>query len=115
MPPLNILTWHVHGSYLYNMVQSNHQFYLPTKQGRPEGYGARSGNFEWPANVHEVPAERVRDLKLDCVVTQSRKNYAEDYDELLSSEQRQLPHIHIEHDPPREHPTDTRHFIDDPN
>ncbi len=36
--PLRILTWHVHGSYLYYLVQSPHRFFLPVKPGRPEGY-----------------------------------------------------------------------------
>jgi|SRR5579884_635297 hypothetical protein len=113
--PLRILTWHVHGSYLYYLVQSPHEFYLPIKPGRPEGYGGRWGNFPWPDNVHEVPADRVRALDVDCVVFQSRKNYLEDQHEILSEAQRRLPRIYLEHDPPREHPTNTRHIVDDPS
>ena len=26
-----------------------------------------------------------------------------------------MPRIYLEHDPPQEHPTDTRHWVDDPN
>lgn len=115
MRPLRILSWHVHGSYLFSLVQAPHEFYLPVKPGRPEGYGGRWGSFPWPANVHEVPAEEVRGLALDCVLFQSRKNYLHDQCEVLSPAQQRLPQIYLEHDPPREHPTETRHLVNDPN
>lgn len=115
MRPLRILTWHVHGSYLYYLVQSCHEFYLPVKPDRPEGYGGRLKGFPWPDNVHDVPAEEVKNLQFDCVLFQSQKNYLVDQYEILSQSQRQLPRIYLEHDPPREHPTDTRHRVDDPN
>ncbi|GAB1541731.1 glycosyltransferase family 4 protein [Scytonema sp. NUACC21] len=114
MTPLRILTWHIHGSYLYYLTQSHHEFYLPIKPGRPEGYGGRRGSFPWSDNVRDVPAEEVKNLKLDCILFQSRKNYIEDQYEILSESQRQLPKIYLEHDPPREHPTDTRHVVNDP-
>src|SRR5439155_13543320 len=56
-----------------------------------------------------------RDLDLDGVLFQAHRNYLEDQYEILSAEQRRLPRIYLEHDPPREHPTDTRHPVDDPN
>lgn len=112
---LNILTWHIHGSYLYYLTQAQHQFYLPVKSGRPEGYGGRSGSFAWGENVHEIPAEDVKNLHLDCVLFQSKKNYLEDQFEILSPAQRDIPQIYLEHDPPREQPTDTCHWVDDPN
>jgi glycosyltransferase involved in cell wall biosynthesis len=40
-------------------------------------------------------------------------HYLKDGPELLSDEQLSLPAIYLEHDPPREHPTDTRHPVDD--
>ncbi len=115
MRPLRILTWHVHGSYLYYLVQSYHKFYLPVKPGYPEGYGGRLKGFPWPDNVHDVSAEEVRHLEFDCIFFQSQKNYLVDQYEILSESQRQLPRIYLEHDPPREHPTDTHHPVDDPN
>lgn len=115
MRPLNILTWHVHGSYLHYLSQVPHTFYLPVKPDRPEGYGGRLPGLPWPETVVDVPAAHVRDLDLDCIVFQSRKNYVEDQLEILSPDQRRLPRVFLEHDPPREHPTDTRHPVDDPN
>ena len=114
MSALSVLTWHVHGSYLLYLTHAPHRFYLPVKRGRPEGYGGRAGSFPWPRNVFDVPAEEVPALELDCILFQSRKAYLEDQYELLSESQRRLPRVYLEHDPPREHPTDTRHPVDDP-
>lgn len=108
---LRVLTWHVHGSYMGYLAHVPVDWYLPLKPGRPEGYGGRFAH--WPENVHEVPAEEVRDLPLDCVVFQSRRNYFEDQWQILTAQQRALPRAYLEHDPPREHPTDTRHPVDD--
>ncbi|HEY8477657.1 MAG TPA: glycosyltransferase family 4 protein [Chloroflexota bacterium] len=113
MRRLNILIWHIHGSYLHLLAQTPHDLYLPVKPGRPEGYGGRTGHFPWPDNVHEVAAEDVRRLKLDLVVYQTPKNYFEDQFEILGPEQRRLPKIYLEHNTPKEHPTDTRHPVAD--
>ena len=115
MRRLRILTWHVHGSYLWYLSHVPHDFFLPVRPGRPTGYGGRSGSFPWPDNVHEVAAEDVPGLELDCVLSQSHDNWARDRDDILSPAQRALPAVHLEHDPPRESPTDTRHPVDDPN
>ncbi len=114
MRPLRILTWHVHGSYLYYLThQSQHHFYLPVKPGRPEGYGGRLGGLSWPDNVHDVPASEVKNLNIDCILFQSQRNYSQDQYEILSRSQQKLPRIYLEHDPPRENPTNTRHIVDD--
>jgi hypothetical protein len=114
MRPLRILTWHVHGNYLWYLSHVPHDIFLPVKPGRPPGYGGRGQSFTWPDNVHEVPAEAVRDLDLDCVVTQSHDNWLVDRHEVLSPAQLRRPAIHVEHDPPRASPTDTPHPVDDP-
>ena len=54
---LRILTWHVHGNYLWYLSHVPHDFFLPVKPGRPPGYGGRGATFPWPTNVHEVAAE----------------------------------------------------------
>ncbi len=113
--PLRILTWHVHGSYLYYLSQLPHHFYVPVKPGRPQGYGGRSPGRAWPPNLHEIDAERIRELTLDAVIFQSPGPYAHDQYALLTEAQRALPYLYLEHDPPREQPTDTRHLVNDPS
>jgi len=112
---LKVLTWHIHGSYLYYLTQTDCIFYLPYKEGSAEeGYGGRTRGFHWRDNVINVNAEDVKDLDFDCILFQSKKNYLHDQFEILSEEQRALPKIYLEHDPPREIPTDTKHVVDDP-
>lgn len=113
--PLRVLTWHVHGSYLSYLTRCGHEIYLPVGRGAEEGYFGRSEAFDWPSNVLEVDAGEVPELELEVVLTQSRRNYERDRFEILSPAQLRLPLVHLEHDPPREHPTDTRHPVDDPN
>lgn len=123
MRPLRVLTWHVHGSYLWYLALAGagrsggpggYELVLPVKPGRPEGYGGRTASFAWPDTVREVPAESVRDQPIDVVLTQSRRNWVVDRHELCSDAQLALPRVHLEHDPPREVPTDTVHPVDDP-
>ncbi|MGB3296546.1 MAG: glycosyltransferase family 4 protein [Phormidesmis sp.] len=115
MKRLRILTWHVHGSYLYTLTQANHDFFLPVKPGKPEGYGGRLPGFDWGENVYDIDADRVAADSFDCVLFQSQRNYLIDQYEILSESQRRLPRLFLEHDPPQAHPTDTRHVVDDPN
>ena len=115
MQRLKILIWHIHGSYLNTLARIDADWYLPVKAGRPEGYGGRGPTFDWPAYVREVPAEAVRDLKLDLIIYQTPKNYFEDQFEILSAEQCQLPKIYLEHNTPKPNAVDTRHPIDDPD
>jgi len=115
MQRLKILIWHIHGSYLNTLARLDHDWYLPVKPDRPEGYGGRGPTFDLPAYMREVAAEEVRNLKLDLIIFQTPKNYHEDAYEILSDEQRAVPKIYLEHNTPKPHATDTRHPIDDPN
>lgn len=115
MRRLRILIWHIHGSYLNTLARIEHDWYLPTKPGRPEGYGGRGPTFDLPNYVREVDYEQVRDLDLDLVIYQTPKNYFEDGPAILSPAQRRLPAIYLEHNTPRPDPVATRHPIDDRN
>jgi hypothetical protein len=113
MRRLRILTWQVHGNYLYYLTHAPHDFFVLSKPGRPPGYGGRSGTLPWGDNVHDCPAESVRGRSFDCVLFQSLPHYDNDQHEILSDAQRKLPRIYLEHDPPLGHPTNTVHPVDD--
>lgn len=115
MRRLKILTWHVHGSYLYYLTQVPHDFYVLSKPERPAGYVGRHGHFAWGDNVHDMPVAALADAEFDCVLFQHHAHYLEDQHQWLTPAQRALPRIYLEHDPPRESPTDTRHPVDDPD
>lgn len=115
MPPLNILTWHVHGNYLYYLTQVPHHFWIVTKPGNPPGYADPGTGFPWGPNVHAIPYDQVKDATFDCVLFQSRGPYEQDVSAMLSPAQRELPRVYIEHDPPQGHPTDTLHWFQEPD
>jgi hypothetical protein len=112
---LRILTWQVHGNYLYYLTHAPHEFHVLSKPGCPPGYGGRNGTLPWGANVHDCPVETVRREAFDCVLFQSLAHYRDDQHEILSDAQRRLPRIYLEHDPPLGHPTNTVHPVDDPS
>ncbi|MDB5286731.1 MAG: glycosyltransferase [Mucilaginibacter sp.] len=112
---IKVFTWHIHGSYLYYLSQGNYDIYIPTKTEKTEGYYGRGETFPFGNNVIEVPAEEVKDYQFDCILFQTNNNYQIDQYEILSAEQRELPQIYLEHDPPRQHPTDTKHIINNPD
>jgi len=112
---LKILTWHTHGSYLYYLTQAPHDFYVLSKPGRPPGYGGRCGHIPWGENVIDLPVAEAKDVQFDCILFQDDDQYLKDQYQYLSEAQRRLPRIYLEHDPPREHPTDMPHPVDDPS
>ena len=64
---LRILTWHVHGNYLYYLSQVPHDFWLVTDAARSPHHAGRSGSLPWGDNVHEAPLERIGDYLLSLV------------------------------------------------
>jgi glycosyltransferase involved in cell wall biosynthesis len=115
MAALRVLTWHIHGNYLLYLSQAPVEMFLPVGKGLGEGYSGRGTTFPFGPNVHDIPANVVRDASFDCILFQTRKNYEIDQYTLLSPEQRRLPRIFLQHDPPCENPTDQKHWVDDPN
>jgi hypothetical protein len=106
---LRVLTWHVHGNYLYYLSHTPHDFHLATLPGHPPGHAGRTGSLPWGDNVHEVDADALDGLRFDCVLYQHRQHWEQDRLSRLSPAQRALPAIYLEHDPPQAHPTDSRH------
>lgn len=76
---------------------------------RSEGYYGRGETFPFGDNVIEVEAEEVKNMTFDCVLFQSHENFSTDQYDVLSEEQRKLPKIYLEHNPPAQHPTDSLH------
>lgn len=112
---MKIFTWHIHGSYLFYLSQGDYELYIPVREDKAEGYYGRGNTFPFGKNVIEIPAAEVKDHEFDCILFQTNENYLHDQFEILSDKQRQLPKIYLEHDPPRQHPTNTRHLINNPD
>lgn len=110
---MRIFTWHIHGSYLFYLSQGNYDIYIPVNEQRSERYCGRGNTFPFGANVIEVRAEEVKSLDFDVLLFQADENYFVDQYEILTEEQRALPKIYLEHDPPWGHPTNELHPIED--
>lgn len=110
---LRILTWHVHGNYLYYLTQVPHEFWLVTRPGHPPGHAGRTGVLPWGENVHEVDAADVPNRTFDLVLYQHREHWDNDRLNVLSEAQRALPRVYLEHDPPQRNPFSERHWVDD--
>jgi hypothetical protein len=109
MNRLKVLIWHIHGSYLNSLARVDHDWYLPVKPGRPEGYGGRGRTFDIPDTMREIPAELVREHSFDVAILQSPRNLHQDLPELLGLAQNRIAKIYLEHNVPRPHAVDTRH------
>jgi glycosyltransferase involved in cell wall biosynthesis len=112
---LRILTWHVHGNYLYYLTQVPHDWFLVVDDERSPQHSGRSGTLPWGPNVHEAHVDAIKGMEFDAVLFQSRAAYEREQFTLLSPAQQRLPRLYLEHDPPQEHPTNTRHWVDDRN
>jgi hypothetical protein len=110
---LRILTWHVHGNYLYYLTQVPHDFYLVTKPSHPPGYAGKVGVLPWGGNVHEIPADQVAAHEFDVILFQHRTHWFDDRLNVLSDAQRRLPTVYIEHDPPQQNAFEERHWVQD--
>lgn len=112
--PLRVLTWHIHGSYLNYLAYCGHEFVVPVLPGRPSRFGGRPADATWPPNVSELPADELRSQHFDAIVYQHRLNWTEDRHRWLTDQQiSTIPEAFIEHDPPRQSPTEERHPVDD--
>src|SRR3978361_1471846 len=67
---MNILVWHVHGSWLTAFVQGPHRYLIPVVADRgPEGRG-RAETYVWPDSAVEVTAQEAADAQVDVVIMQ---------------------------------------------
>ncbi|MEU5576817.1 glycosyltransferase [Streptomyces huasconensis] len=107
---MNILLWHVHGSWTTAFVQGPHTYLVPVTPDRgPDGLG-RARTFTWPASVRELTPEQLRDADVDLVVLQ-RPHEAELAERWLGGRRpgRDVPAVYLEHNAPDGDVPDTRH------
>ncbi|GGT46115.1 glycosyltransferase [Streptomyces purpureus] len=107
---MNILLWHVHGSWTTAFVQGRHTYLVPVTPGRdPDGLG-RARTFSWPESVLEATPEQLRDAEIDIVVLQ-RPHELELAERWLGGRRpgRDIPAVYLEHNAPDGDVPDTRH------
>ncbi|MFI8891423.1 glycosyltransferase [Streptomyces paradoxus] len=107
---MNVLLWHVHGSWTTAFVQGPHTYLVPVTPGRgPDGLG-RARTFTWPASVREVTPGELRDTPVDLVLLQ-RPHEWELARRWLGGRRpgRDVPAVYLEHNAPDGDVPDTRH------
>ncbi|MEV5596563.1 glycosyltransferase [Streptomyces sp. NPDC052496] len=107
---MNILLWHVHGSWTTAFVQGPHTYLVPVTPDRgPDGLG-RARTFPWPDSVVEKTPAELRHAPVDLVVLQ-RPHEAELAERWLGGRRpgRDVPAVYLEHNAPDGDVPHTRH------
>ena len=104
---MNVLLWHVHGSWTTAFVQGRHEYLLPVVPDRgPDGRG-RAQTWDWPASAIEVTRDEARGAEVDVVVLQRPAELDGLAREWLGD--RRLPMVYVEHNAPQGRIADMRH------
>ncbi|MEV2241664.1 glycosyltransferase [Micromonospora sp. NPDC049891] len=99
---MNILLWHVHGSWTTSFVHGKHRYLIPATPDRgPYGLG-RARTYTWPESAAEVSPEQLRTAEVDLVILQRPEelDLAEEW--LGRRPGRDLPAIYVEHNTPKD-------------
>ncbi|MBQ1024227.1 glycosyltransferase [Micromonospora sp. C95] len=111
---MNILLWHVHGSWTTSFVHGKHRYLIPATPDRgPYGLG-RARTYTWPESAAEVSPEQLRRADVDVVILQRPEeiDLAEQW--LGRRPGRDLPAVYVEHNTPKDGQVpDSRHPLAD--
>ncbi|MET9696787.1 glycosyltransferase [Streptomyces sp. NPDC006529] len=106
---MNILLWHVHGSWTTAFVQGPHSYLVPVTPDRgPDGLG-RARTFDWPDAVREVAPDELRRTPVDLVVLQRPHEWELAERWLGRRLGRDVPVVYLEHNAPSGAVPETRH------
>lgn len=106
---MNILVWHVHGSWMSAFVEGRHRYLVPVNPRRDQWGLGRARTYEWPASAVEVTPEQLATEDIDMVIAQRPA-------ELELARRwtgRSLPTIYVEHNTPKGDVPSTRHPVAD--
>jgi hypothetical protein len=110
---VNILLWHVHGSWTTAFVQGPHRYLLPTLPERGPWGGGRPAAWDWPARAVEISPDDLADADVDVVVLQRPEELELAERWLGRTPGRDVPAVYLEHNAPREHAATSRHPMAD--
>ncbi|WP_410821345.1 glycosyltransferase [Micromonospora sp. 050-3] len=110
---MNILLWHVHGSWTTSFVHGSHRYLIPTTPDRgPYGLG-RARTYPWPDSAVEVSPEELPGADIDLVILQRPEEIDRAGQWLRRRPGRDLPAIYVEHNTPKGDVPNTRHPMAD--
>jgi glycosyltransferase involved in cell wall biosynthesis len=100
---MNILLWHVHGSWTTAFVQGKHRYLIPVNPARDAWGRGRAATFDWPPTVEERPLGDIRDA--DVAIVQR----PEELDLVPPG----VPIVYVEHNTPKGDVPNSRHPMAD--
>lgn len=109
---LNVLVWHVHGSWMTSFVHGGQQYLIPTDTERGAWALGRCGR-DWPESAREVAPADLLDEQIDVVVLQRPEELDLVRQWLHAEPGADLPAVYVEHNTPRGHACRTRHPLAD--
>ncbi|MGW3784456.1 glycosyltransferase [Micromonospora chokoriensis] len=110
---MNILLWHVHGSWTTSFVHGGHRYLIPTTPDRgPYGLG-RARTYPWPDSAVEVTPEDLAGTDVDLVILQRPEEIDRAQEWLRRRPGRDVPAIYVEHNTPKGDVPNTRHPMAD--
>lgn len=98
---MNILLWHVHGSWTTAFVQGEHTYLVPVLPDRgPDGRG-RAQTWDWPPTVKEITPDQARQAEVDVVVMQRPEElHGEVFRWTGRRPGSEIPAVYLEHNAP---------------
>jgi hypothetical protein len=108
---VNILIWHVHGSWTTAFVQGGHRYLVPVLPDRgPLGRG-RARTWQWPPSVEEVTPDELQRAEVDVVVLQRPEELDGLAEAWLGGRRpgRDVPAVYLEHNAPQGRIAGMRH------
>ncbi|MBF6327788.1 glycosyltransferase [Nocardia transvalensis] len=109
---MNVLLWHVHGSWTTSFVQGPHNYLLPTDPALGEWALGRCGR-PWSDRVVEVAPADLAHTDVDVVLLQRPRELELAREWLGRAPGTEVPAVYVEHNTPREHAALTRHPLAD--
>jgi hypothetical protein len=110
---MNILLWHLHGSWTTAFVQGRHTYLLPVTPDRgPYGLG-RARTWQWPSSVLELSPAELAGAEVDLVLLQRPEELELARQWLRRTPGVDLPAIYLEHNTPDAAPVNQRHPMAD--
>ena len=100
---MNVLVWHVHGSWTTAFVQGEHRYIVPVVPDRgPDGRG-RARTWDWPASVVERTPEELAREPVDVVILQRPAELDGLAERWLGGRRpgRDVPAVYLEHNAPQ--------------
>ncbi|MFG1952865.1 glycosyltransferase [Micromonospora sp. NPDC048830] len=110
---MNVLVWHVHGSWTTSFVHGRHRYLVPVTPDRgPYGLG-RARTYRWPGSAVEVAPAELRRAEVDVVVLQRPEEFDLACEWLGRRVGRDVPAVYVEHNTPKGDVPNTRHPMAD--